>query len=265
MIYFNGERVEVNKFSNGESFIKSEGLKVKDGVNEIKVKFESDEDITHLIFLKGHLEELRIKCNLVIPYMPYSRMDRTEGIRVFTLKYLCRIINNLGFETVTIYEPHSEVTTALLDRAHVVNMTKYLTEELLKELNRGEEEIYLVYPDAGAAKRYGKEINYENILTANKERDFRTGMIKSLEINGDIKQSGFKAIIVDDLCSKGGTFMMTASKLKDMGASEIYLVVTHCENTVFEGSLLNSDLVKGIYTTDSILSKEHEKIRVYEI
>ncbi|WP_017415193.1 ribose-phosphate pyrophosphokinase [Clostridium tunisiense] len=265
MIYLNDEKLEVNKFPNGESFIKSESLKIKEGFNEIKVKFENDEDITHLMFLKYHLDELRIKCNLVIPYMPYSRMDRTEGVMIFTLKHLCKTINSLNFETVTIYEPHSEVTTALLDRVRVVNMTKVLTEELLKNLNGGKEDVYLVYPDAGAAKRYGKEINYENILTANKERDFKTGFIKSLEINGHVKQAGFKAIIVDDLCSKGGTFMMTASKLKEMGTSEIYLVVTHCENTIFEGNLLNSDLVKGIYTTNSILSKKHEKIRVYEI
>jgi ribose-phosphate pyrophosphokinase len=50
-----------------------------------------------------------------------------------------------------------------------------------------------------------------------------------------------------------------------MGAKEIYLVVTHCENTVFEGDLLTGDLITGIYTTNSILSKGHEKIKVYEI
>ena len=164
MIYFNGEKVQVKKFPNGEAMINSTNLKLRDTNNEIKLTFENDEDITHLIFLKGHLDELRIKCNLLIPYMPYSRMDRTEGITVFTLKHFCKLINNLGFESVTIYEPHSEVSTALLDRVKVVNMSKILTYELLKKLNRQEEEVYLVYPDAGAAKRYGKEIDYKKVL-----------------------------------------------------------------------------------------------------
>lgn len=75
----------------------------------IKLKFENDEDITHLIFLKGHLDENKAKTKLIIGYMPYSRMDRTEGMRVFTLKYLCKIINSLNFESVEIYEPHSDV------------------------------------------------------------------------------------------------------------------------------------------------------------
>lgn len=265
MIYFNGERVEVRKFSNGESMIRSENLKLRNDDNEIRVNFENDEDIIHLIFLKGHLDELRIKCSLILPYMPYSRMDRTEGITIFTLKHLCKLINNLNFESVTIYEPHSEVSTALLDRVKVVDMSKILAEDLLKELNDGKEEVYLVYPDAGAAKRYGKEISYEKILTANKERDFRTGFIKKLQINGDVQSENFKAVVVDDLCSKGSTFMLTASKLKEMGATEIYLAVTHCENTIFQGDLLDGNLVTGIYTTNSILRKDHEKVKVYEI
>lgn len=265
MIYFNSERVENKKFPNGESLIHSENLKLRNDDNEIRLYFENDEDITQLIFLKSHLDELKVKCNLILPYMPYSRMDRTEGIAIFTLKHLCKLINSLKFESVTIYEPHSDVCTALLDRVKVVNMSKMLAESLLKELDNGKEEIYLVYPDAGAAKRYGKEIDYEKILTASKERDFKTGFIKKLDINGNMKSKRFKAIIVDDLCSKGGTFMLTASKLKEMGAREIYLVVTHCENTVFEGELLTSDLINGLYTTNSILSKGHEKIKVYEI
>lgn len=265
MIYFNNERVEVKKFPNGESLIYSKNLKLRSDNNEIRVHFDNDEDITHLIFLKSHLDELRIKCNLILPYMPYSRMDRTEGMTIFTLKHLCKLINNLNFESVTIYEAHSEVSTALLDRAKVVNMSKILAERLLKELNNGKEDVYLVYPDAGAAKRYGKEIEYEKILTGSKERDFRTGFIKKLEINGDMRSKSFKAIIVDDLCSKGGTFMLTASKLKEIGATEIYLVVTHCENTIFQGELLTGDLITGIYTTNSILSKNHKKIKVFEI
>jgi ribose-phosphate pyrophosphokinase len=265
MICFNGERVEVKKFPNGESLIHSGNLKLREKDNEIKLNYESDEDITHLIFLKGHLDELRVNCNLLIPYMPYSRMDRTGGIMLFTLKHLCKLINSLNFESVTVYEPHSEVTTALLDRVKAVDMSKILAERLLKELMGKKEEVYLVYPDAGAAKRYGKGIRFENVLTANKERDFKTGFIKKLEINGDIESKNFKAVIVDDLCSKGGTFVLTASKLQEMGASEIYLAVTHCENAVFEGELLTSDLITGIYTTNSILSKSHEKIKVYEI
>ncbi len=265
MIYLNNEKVNIKKFPNGESLISSEGLKIKhDEINKMKLKFENDEDITHLIFLKGHLDQLKVKCSLEIAYMPYSRMDRTEGMTVFTLKHVCKLINSLEFEDVSIYEPHSDVCVALLDRVKVINMSKILTEELLQNINKTEN-LYLVYPDAGAAKRYGKQIEYEKILTASKERDFKTGYIKKLDINGTVESKNFKAIIVDDLCSKGGTFILTGKKLKEMGATEIYLVVTHCEDTIFDGDILKTDLITKVYTTNSILSKEHEKIEVKKV
>ena len=55
---------------------------------------------------------------------------------------------------------------------------------LLQDIDLSEEDLYIVYPDAGAAKRYGKQIEYEKILTASKERDFKTGYIKKLDIIG---------------------------------------------------------------------------------
>lgn len=263
MIYLNNKKIEIVKFPNGESLIKTEKLEINTS-NEVKMKFESDADITHLMFIKEHLDELGVKSNLVIGYMPYSRMDRTEGMTVFTLKYITKMINRMGFETVTVYEPHSDVSIALLDRVKVENMSQEIANELIKEFNI-EDNIYIVYPDAGAAKRYSKETTYNKILTANKERDFETGYIKKLDINGKIEGDKFKAIIVDDLCSRGGTFIMTAEKLKEMGAEEIYLVVTHCEDTIFEGEILTGNLIDRVYTTNTILTKEHEKINIKKV
>jgi ribose-phosphate pyrophosphokinase len=264
MILLNNKQIEIKKFPNGESFLNIEDLVLQE-INEIKLKFESDEDITHLIFLKGHLDDVGTKAKLIIGYLPYSRMDRTEGMRVFTLKYFTRLINSMNFESVVIYEPHSDVGTALLDRVCVVNMSAEIGIEVLEEVQKNGSAAYIVYPDAGAAKRYSKQIKYDKILTANKERDFHTGNIKSLEINGTIEDSDFDAIIIDDLCSKGGTFIMTAEKLKEMGARDIYLVVTHCEDTIFQGDVLKSNLIKKIYTTNSILTKEDNKIKVNKI
>jgi ribose-phosphate pyrophosphokinase len=62
--------------------------------------------------------------------------------------------------------------------------------------------------------------------------------------------------------SRGGTFFHSAKKLKEMGAAEIYLYITHCENTILEGEVLTSGLVEKVYTTKSIFTKKHEKIEV---
>ena len=75
----------------------------------------TSQSILDLIFITNALKDLGRNVHLIIPYMPYSRMDRTEGHTVFTLKYFANIINGLGFNKITVCEPHSDVTPALLN------------------------------------------------------------------------------------------------------------------------------------------------------
>ena len=39
---------------------------------------------------------------------------------------------------------------------------------------------------------------------------------------------------------------------KEAGAKNVYLYITHCEMTIFNGDLINSGLVTKIFTTNSI-------------
>lgn len=265
MIIVDNKKVKFTKFPNNEVLIKADQFwKKRDQTSYIRLKFETNEDLINLMFLKKHFDDKGVKCELTILYMPYSRMDRTEGQTVFTLKYICDFINDLNFKKVQVHEPHSDVTLALLDRAEGIDMTKILVGEVMKILDFDKNnEDYLFYPDAGAEKRYSKQIEYKNILTGIKERDFSTGFIKKLDVVGEMPKKPFRVIIVDDLCSKGGTFMMSAKKLKELGAKEIYLVVTHCEESIYKGDILKTNLIDRVYTTTSILNDtEDERIKI---
>ena len=68
---------------------------------------------------------------------------------------------------------------------------------------------------------------------------------------------------MDDICSRGGTFTHTAAALKSAGAKGIYLYVTHCENTIFNGSVLTDGMITQVFTTDSIYRGKHERITVF--
>lgn len=99
-----------------------------------------------------------------------------------------------------------------------------------------------------------------------KKRDWETGQIQGLDVAGSVhKIEDSKILIIDDICSRGGTFYHSAKKLKELGAKEIYLYVSHCENTILEGELLTSGLIEKVYTTNSIFTKEHEKIEVIKL
>jgi ribose-phosphate pyrophosphokinase len=192
-------------------------------------------------------------------------MDRVEGNSVFTLKYITDFINSLNFKEVIVIEPHSDVTPALLNNCRSVFPSFDILNNVMKEVNFNKDKDYLFFPDQGAAKRYGKTKGFKQ-LVGFKERDFQTGKINKLQVIGDIQEQGFKVIIQDDLCSYGGTFLMSGNKLKELGASEIYLLVTHCENSIYQGELLkeNSPIDK-IFTTDSILTLGTDKIITYSL
>ena len=97
------------------------------------------------------------------------------------------------------------------------------------------------------------------------EKIIKTRLTKtsSIGFGADLKDK--KILLIDDICSYGGTFKHSLEKLKEMGAGECNIYVTHCENSVLKGDLINSKLFKKIYTTNSIFTKENEKIEVFKL
>ncbi|MEK0312281.1 ribose-phosphate pyrophosphokinase [Cohnella sp. 56] len=269
MIRLNGETLVFEAYPNGETRVDGEqilALTEAGAVHRIGFKYETDADLIKLMFVKCFLDERQPgPAALDICYMPYSRMDRTEGASAFTLKYTARMINAMNFDQVTVVEPHSDVTLALLDRSRAVYPTLELLGRVTAETGFDPSADYLFFPDAGAHKRYGRVEGFRQ-LVGRKERDFRTGRIQKLDIAGGVDRQGFKAVIVDDLCSYGGTFLLGAERLRELGAAHIYLLVTHCENAIHQGKLPASGLIDRVYTTDTILDgPSTDFIQIYPI
>lgn len=252
MILLNGRVIDITKFPNNEILIRDIS-NVSESVNTIDFKFESNEDLINLMFIKKHINEKSPRAinTLNIPYIPYSRMDRTEGKNIFTLKYICEFINSLKFDKVITFEAHSNVSLALLDRLENTNYSVDLAKQCMEDINFNKAKDYIVFPDNGSKKRYEDEFKDCKILTCTKHRDFFSGKITSLQVNEAVTNE-FKAIIVDDLCSYGGTFMMASNSLKGLGAEEIYLCVTHSEDGLFLGNIFKTSFIDKVYTTDSI-------------
>lgn len=264
MIELNGNRIEFTNFPNNESKMVLDDH-LMDALSQAPMiqwmwRYESDAEVFHLLAIKRHLENdsrtSKVRMTLFLPYMPYSRMDRKEGTAIFTLKVLSEIINGMAFSEVLVLEAHSDVSLALIERVREIPTTSQMTRALLNQLEKkhGSEKLYLVYPDAGAFKRYGKTLRYERDIHAVKVRDFETGMITKMTLNQAPEQSGFIAIIMDDLVSKGWTFKFIIDALRERGASEVHLVVTHCENAIMDGELIHDPLLKGVYATNSIFN-----------
>jgi ribose-phosphate pyrophosphokinase len=116
----------------------------------------------------------------------------------------------------------------------------------------------MFYPDEGAMKRYSDQ-SEKPYAFGMKKRDWQSGKILGLDIVNAENIVGKDVLIVDDICSRGGTFFHSAKALKAAGAKSVSLYVTHLEETVTIGDLPGSDLIDHIYTTESIFPKKELK------
>lgn len=259
MIKLNGVIVEQNKFPDGTLLMKAD---TETRINTIEWRYESDAELFVVYCLKRHLDELCInpQTKLIMYYIPNARQDRVKNAEdVFTLKHFSEIINSLQFETVEVLDPHSSVSEALINNLVLTNPSVYIQEAY----DRCTPDI-LFYPDEGSMKRYSECYPVEYAFGI-KKREWATGKIQGLELMNKELVKDSNVLIVDDICSRGGTFYYSAKALKEAGANKIYLYVTHCENTILEGEVLTSGLIEKVYTTNSIFTKEHEKIEVFEL
>lgn len=256
MISVNGRPVDFTSFPDNTTSFRFVSCNEK---YDILWKYDEDKECMLLWYLVHHIRENshHSPINLIMPYIPNARMDRVKAVdEVFTLKWFAEFINSMCFDRVVVHDPHSNVATALLNRVVPVGVEKEIAN-VLDILDN--ENIILCYPDEGAAKRYASQAGRDYVFCI-KHRDWRTGKIESLEMTTPEKVKGKDVLIVDDICSRGGTFTFTANALKQAGANDIFLYVTHCENTICYGSVLTDGLIKRVFTTDSIYRGNHMNI-----
>ena len=212
--------------------------------------YENDAELFSLICVKRHLDRVYSYSDVILymPYIPHARMDRVKSdADVFTLKYFCEVINSLNFKVVHVRDAHSNVSLALLDNVVDEGVERYVNNAITFSNADA-----LFFPDEGAMKRYSEHFT-KPYAFGMKRRDWETGKILGLDIIHPENIVDKNVLIVDDICSRGGTFFHSAKALKAAGAKSVSLYVTHLEKTVILGEMASTDgLVDHIYTTKSI-------------
>lgn len=226
----------------------------------IWARLQTSKDVMELIMVTDALRRFDpTPVNLVLSYVPYARQDRVcvPG-ESFSLKAFAGIINGLGFQKVTVFDPHSDVTGAVFDRIHIIPQIDIIGK--FDELNYRLQPTLLdnrpifVSPDAGANKRTSELAGFyghTSFVRADKLRDLATGKIKEIVVvNPREEIEGRYCIIVDDLCDAGGTFIGLAAALKAKGARRVELYVTHGLFTKGTAPLYKGG-IDAIWTTNS--------------
>lgn len=249
MIYVNSERFVKGRFPNGEAdFTPLEELFSSGDPIRVGLAYESDEDLFALMLLAEYLKDNGCmgRSSLTVDFMPYSQMDREMRDHVFSLKYVAKLVNNCGFNSVFVNDPHSNVTPALLDR---LSVDYPAARRLAHDIRTMHMYDVVMYPDNGAAKKYGEVLSNSDIcglpkaldgkpelvalgvpvVYGSKRRDLATGDIVSydLVVPDGVSLKGKRVAIIDDLVMGGRTFIEAAKRLREAGASKVALYVSH--------------------------------------
>lgn len=262
-IYLNGNQVKHTQFPDGTPKIDLKHMSIGlTDVHEILWLFEPNEEMI-IYNITNHIRNLCpiAKITLKMPYLPNARMDRVKAqYETFTLKWFAKFINSLEFDRVIVTDIHSNVGEALIDRLDIDYYSQIaLYENVIEDFKPDA----LFFPDAGAHKRYKdfwKLSDFPNTY-GEKVRNWESGEINSLEVHDPKVIKDKRVLIVDDICSFGGTFYRATNELKKNGALSVALVVTHAENNILKGKLTEMDALEKIYTTDSIYKGSHPKIK----
>lgn len=253
MIYVNSIALQQNHFPDGTLNLKIPPIAYsEDKPVMLTWNYENDAELFTLICARRHFRDRPV--SLFMDYIPHARMDRVKNDEdVFTLKYFCEVINSLNFKRVYVLDPHSSVSTALLDRVVVANAGCHI-QHVINDIYANIDDpqgLRAFFPDEGAMKRYSEHAPMPYAFGV-KNRDWTTGKILGLNIMNYENIKDKTILIIDDICSRGGTFYHSAKALKEYTDKDIYLYITHCEKTILDGDLIKSGFIKKIYTANAL-------------
>jgi len=165
----------------------------------------------------------------VIPYFGYARQDRKDKGRVpITAKLVANLLETAGISRLVTMDLHSEQIQGFFD-VPVDNLyARSVFAERLKEL--GLKDPVVCAPDVGSAKLariMATEVG-ANFALVDKQR-VSSKDVKSYGLIGDVQ--GKDVVLVDDICSTGGTLEEASSAAKKAGASKVIGVISHFLST----------------------------------
>jgi len=243
-------------------------------------RISNAQDIVSLLMLGSALEVTELAntiLRLVLPYLPYSRADRRFtrgdcfGFRAFSEMLVCA-----AFTTVHTLDVHNEQVAkgwvpTLVNHTPLAFVHKAIADFAARhDSNR----LTVLFPDEGARARYVIPGHLTSntgsirldVLHCEKKRDAATGKFLGF-IVPDV-DAAQPAIVIDDICDGGGTFLGIAGELqKQHGdwwtAASLGLYVTHGIFSKGFGEL--NERFHHIYTTNSLPAKGPDKlVTVYD-
>ena len=187
----------------------------------------------------------------VIPYFGYARQDRKVVPRTsISAKLVSNLITKAGADRVVTIDLHAGQIQGFFD-IPVDNLfaTPIFARHIKKRIKS--KNIICVSPDVGGVARtrgLSKFLN-SGLAIIDKRRP-SPGKSEVMNVIGNVKDKC--CIMVDDIIDSGGTIVNAAKVLKEKGAKEIHVYITH---GVLSGDAVNKirkSTIKNLVITDTI-------------
>ena len=106
----NGKKFDPYRYSSGELKLSKKYLSEFIDNDSVEILYNNDiVSLFELLAIINYYKSVCSKVSLVLGYLPYQRMNHSEGKEVETVKYVAQIFNSLNLDSIKICEPHCNV------------------------------------------------------------------------------------------------------------------------------------------------------------
>ena len=257
----------IKKFSDGEIYIEiNENIRGNSIFIIQSISSPANDNLMELLLCVDALKRSSAKnITAVIPYFGYARQDRKVVPRTsISAKMVSNLITKAGADRVVTLDLHSGQIQGFFD-IPVDNLfaTPIFARHIKKKIKSNN--LICVAPDVGGtarARALGKLLNI-GLAIVDKRRP-SPGRSEVMNVIGNVNNK--TCIIVDDIIDSGGTIVNAAKVLKEKGAKDVHVYVSH---GVLSGSAvekIKKSKIKNLVVTDTIDNSEKvKKVKNIEI
>ena len=250
----------IRKFSDGEIYIEiNENIRGNSIFIIQSVSSPANDNLMELLLCIDALKRSSAKnITAVIPYFGYARQDRkVVPITSISAKLVSNLITNSGADRVVTLDLHSGQIQGFFD-IPVDNLfaTPIFARHIKRKIKT--KNMICVAPDVGGtarARALGKMLNV-GLAIVDKRRP-APGKSVVMNVIGNVK--GKTCIIVDDIIDSGGTIVNAAKILKQRGARDVHVYVSHGVLSGDAVEKIRKSQIKNLVITDTIDNSQKVK------
>jgi ribose-phosphate pyrophosphokinase len=246
--------IELHTFGNGETYIRyCESIR---GADVFLVQTGCDPVDQNLMELLLMIQAAKLasakRITAVIPWFPYARQDRKAKPREpISARLIADMLQLAGADRVLTMDLHAGQIQGFF-QIPVDHMTSLpLFARHFRDLGLTGEGVVSVAPDAGRAKH---AVRFAEMIEADFAIMHKTRPAHDVaavtEVTGRVR--GKVAIIGDDITTTGGTLIAGAEALKEHGATDVWVFVTHALISKEGLERLSGAGFAGIVVTDTV-------------